>query len=61
MTRRSRKCRVAETEMKREEVKGNARKLSEMQGRHAKEVKFKFRELAGIKGKGNERLCRVSV
>ena len=31
----------AETEMKRKEVKGNARKLSDMQGRHAAEVKFK--------------------
>ena len=27
------------------EVKGNARKLSDMQGRHAKEAKFKSREL----------------
>ena len=31
----------AETEMKRKEMKGNARKLSDMQGRHAAEVKFK--------------------
>ena len=34
----------AETEMKRKEVEGNARKLSDMQGRHAKEVTFKSRE-----------------
>ena len=49
----------AETEMKRKEVKGNARKLSDMQGRHATEVKFKSRELTGIKGKGNERTGRA--
>ena len=40
----------ADTDMKRKEVKGNARKLSDMQGRHAKEAKFKSRELN--KGQG---------
>ena len=43
----------AEAEMKRKEVKGNARNLSDMQGRHAREAKFKSRKLTGIKGKGN--------
>ena len=45
--------------MKRKEVKGNARKLSDMQGRHAKEAKFKSRKLTGIKGKGNKRTGRA--
>ena len=49
----------ADTEMKRKEVKGNARKLSDMQGRHAKEVKLKSRQLARIKGKGNDRTKRA--
>ena len=45
--------------MKGKEVKGYARKLSDMQGGHAKEVKFKSRELTGIEGKGNERTGRA--
>ena len=45
--------------MRRKEAKGNARKLSDMQGRHARKVKFKSRELSGIKGKGNDRTKRA--
>ena len=43
--------RGADTEMKRKTVKRNARKLSDMQGRHAKEVKFKSRELTELNEK----------
>ena len=49
----------AEAEMKRKEVKGNARNLSDMRGRHAKEAKFKSRKLTGIQGKGNKRIGRA--
>ena len=46
----------AETDMKRKEVKGNARK-----GRHAKEAKFTSRKLTGIQGKEiQEREGRVA-
>ena len=44
----------AEAEMKRKEVKGNARKR-----RHAKEAKFTSRKLAGIQGKENTRMGRA--
>ena len=44
----------AEAEMKRKEVKGNARK-----GRHAKEAKFTSRKLTGIQGKGTTRTRRA--
>ena len=43
----------ADTEMK------QTRKLSDLQGRHAKEVKFKSRELTGIEGNGNEKTGRA--
>ena len=42
-----------------QEAKGNARKLSKLQKKRAKEVRFKSRHLIRIKGQGSDRTGRA--